>query len=100
MSIVVSILGTWATLYGLYYKTYERHQTQPDHNIWYTCKTCYDPKGAVISVLDFSRAFYSVPMHPDSKWVTTMIIPQQLAPQIYGINKYRDLYLYSDIRKT
>ena len=23
----------------LYYKTYERHQTQPDHNIWSTCKT-------------------------------------------------------------
>jgi len=35
-----------------------------------------DPNGAVLSVLDFSRAFYSVPMHPDSKWATTMIIPQ------------------------
>ena len=28
MSIVVSILGTWATLYGLYYKTYERSLLQ------------------------------------------------------------------------
>ena len=28
MSIVVSILGTWATLYGLHYKTYERSLLQ------------------------------------------------------------------------
>ena len=28
MSIVASILGTWATLYGLYYKTYERSLLQ------------------------------------------------------------------------
>ena len=28
MSIVVSILGAWATLYGLYYKTYERSLLQ------------------------------------------------------------------------
>ena len=28
MSIVVSILGTWVTLYGLCYKTYERSLLQ------------------------------------------------------------------------
>ena len=28
MSIVVSILGAWAILYGLYYKTYERSLLQ------------------------------------------------------------------------
>ena len=54
------------------YEWDKEHGIEPD----WDGKDDDDPNGAVLSVLDFSRAFYSVPMHPDSKWATTMIIPQ------------------------
>ena len=38
--------------------------------------TADDPKTAYFSVLDLSKAFYTLPVHPDSKWLTCFIVPQ------------------------
>lgn len=38
--------------------------------------TAEDPKTAYFSVLDLSKAFYTLPIHPESKWLTCFIVPQ------------------------
>ena len=47
-------------------------------------------------MLDFSRAFYSVPMHPDSKWATTMIIPQLRCTLADGRGNKEEILLYGN----
>ena len=41
-----------------------------------TDATADDPKTAYFSVLDLSKAFYTLPVHPESKWLTCFIVPQ------------------------
>jgi hypothetical protein len=38
--------------------------------------TADDPKQAILSSLDWSRAFHSLPVHPTSRWLTCFVVPQ------------------------
>ena len=50
---------------------YSRHKYEDDRED----ATADDPKQAIMSVLDYSKFFYTIPVHPDSQYLTCFIVP-------------------------